>query len=279
MIKMRHILVVVLVLFAGTLAWSHALLLSAPRVANDPNFVSPKPRDTVDGRKLGSGDVAPCGNNIASAVMPTYTTGQVVKFEWAETIQHPGYYVFQISSDNGVTWADLAEYIDDQNTQVANRANPATWHYYPSAAQANFRVTLPVGLTCANCIVRFIQHMSDVRAPHANNPMHAVDYFSCADIKIADANGQVPPPVVVTPPPVVVPPPGGTGQSSQSSTSTAAKEELPSMNACGFVSTNFNGRGTGTNGLYISLVMSLFFFPLVLVSSFRLQRVTRRRRR
>ncbi|MDZ4661624.1 MAG: hypothetical protein SGJ18_08390, partial [Pseudomonadota bacterium] len=60
-------------------------------------------------------------------------------------------------------------------------------------------------------------------------------------------------------------------------------KELPSMNSCGFVATGFKGGGgsgnaSGTTGLYISLVLSLFFFPLMLLSSLRLQRVIRRRR-
>lgn len=276
MIKMRHFLVVLFsLLLTSQNVYAHALLLSAPRVPNDPEFMSPKPRDTVDGRKIGAGDLPPCGNNVASTVIPTYTMGQAVKFEWAETVQHLGYFVFQISSNNGVTWTDLAEYIDDQNSPNVTRANPNTWHYYPSVANANFRVTLPAGLTCNNCIIRFIQHMDEVKVPHGNNPLHGVDYFSCADIKIVDANGQVqePPP---TDPPVVAPSPGGSGASTQSSTS-AANEQLPSMNSCGFVSTNFKGGG-GNSGLYISLVLSLLFFPLVLMSSLRLQRITRRRR-
>ncbi len=280
MIKMRHIALSLMILFVSTTAFSHALLLSAPRVANDPNFQSPKPRDDIDGHKIGAGSVAPCGSNTISATMPTYTKGQVVKFEWAETIQHPGYFVFQISSDDGKTFSDLAEYIDDQNGSNINRANPNTWHYYPSAAKNNFRVTLPPTLTCNHCIVRFIQHMSDTKATHANNPLHDVDYFSCADIKIADTTPPVVDPPVVDPPVVVQPPtPPFPGDDGVSTLSSKSENKLPEMNSCGFIVSNFKGGGGGSTGLYIAFIMSLFFFPFVLLSSLRLQRVVRKRRR
>jgi hypothetical protein len=197
---MRNFLFLLLTLFVCENAFSHARLLSAPPPGQAANtFMSPKPRDTETGYKLGRGDMPPCGNNTASATLAQFTQGQKIKFQWEETINHPGYFMFQLSKD-GVNFTTIGEYIDDQN------GGNNTPHLYPSAAQANFLVTLPADVTCEKCVIRFIQHMDDIKAVHAN-VLDGNDYFSCADIKIAAA-APVPNPDPVPPPP---PPPPPTG--------------------------------------------------------------------
>lgn len=263
---MRHIIFAFIALLLSQDALSHARLLSAPRAGTDPlQFMSPAPRDTIDGYKLFAGSVAPCGNNVKSAIVPTYTQGQMIKFEWEETIQHLGYFVFQISSDNGTNWTTIAEYDDDQN-------NNATPHLYPSAAKANFRVPLPANLVCDSCVVRFIQHMNETKVAHAN-VMDNVDYFSCADIKIVAANGGGTPP---PPPPVTPPAPTPSGNSSQSST-TMNNQKLPSLSSCGMIARN-STNNDGMPPAQMALLLSLLLLPLFLVQSLKLQEVARRRK-
>lgn len=263
---MRHLLFVAAALLVTENVFAHARLLSAPRPGTDPlAFQSPKPRDTQDGYKLFAGNTPPCGNNVKSAVLPVYTQGQMIKFEWEETIQHPGYYVFQISSDNGATFTTIGQYNDDLN-------NNATPHFYPSAAQANFKVALPANLTCDACIVRMIQHMDNNAVVHAT-VMDNVDYFSCADVKIQAAVVQPPPepPVVVEPPPQ---PPVDPGNSSQSS--NTAQNGGAQFSSCALIRNQ--GGGQPPTGSQMGMLVAVMLLPLFLLQALRPQRVRRRYR-
>lgn len=269
MIKMRHFFISIVMIATGNHSLAHFRLANQTLI-NDPNFNTPIPRinaanDLTGGLKdyaPANAVDAPCGEFVnGSAVLKglplkTYSPGQVVKIEFEETINHDSRYDIDYSTDNDATFVPLLSLEEavlvDEDGMVGGGHHTYTTN-----------VTMP-SIECNNCTFRMRQFMKE------SNTF----YYACADIRIT-ANPGAPP--VDPPPPVVVPPPGApSGESSQSSTS-AANDKLPAMNACGFISSNFKGGGNST-GLYISLVMSLLFFPLVLLASLRLQRVTRRRR-
>lgn len=268
---MRHLLFFTVVLLFSENIFAHTRLLSAPRAGTDPQaFQSPKPRDTQDGYKLFANATPPCGNNIKSAVLPEYTQGQMIKFEWEETIQHPGYYVFQISSDNGATFTTIGQYNDDLN-------NNATPHYYPSSAQANFKVSLPANLTCDACIIRFIQHMDNNVANH-DTTMDNVDYFSCADIKIVASKPPEPPvetPIPPTPPVTPPTPPQNSGPQNSSQSSSLLNNGGAKFSSCGLVSGQ--GRGDGQPPSQTALLITVLMLPVFLLQSLRPARARRRR--
>lgn len=260
---MRKILWPLLVLLGSETAYSHARLLSVAPAGSDPlKFESPKPRDTEPGYKIFANSLPPCGNNTASATLTNYTQGQKIKVQWEETIQHLGYYVFQISSD-GINFTTIAEYIDDQD----GAGN--TPHLYPSAAQAAFVVPLPPNLVCDKCVFRFIQHMDTNKVAHANL-LDNVDYFSCADIKIAATVVQ-PPPEPPAPPAPPPPPTNNNGNTSQSSTALNGGAKFSS---CAMIANDHRGGGLppGTAGALAALLL----MPLLLLQALRPARVRRK---
>ena len=170
MIKMRHFSIFAILLFFSEVTWSHAMLRSTPIVAGDLTFNSPIPRDTRDGYKLPLA-VVPCGNNVGrSPIIREYQKGQMVKFEWLETIQHQGIYVLEISADNGLTFTKFAQFPDNQDNNVLP-------HLYSQS------FPLPPALVCNACIIRFVQQMSNTGVAD-DGVINLIDYFSCADVKI-----------------------------------------------------------------------------------------------
>ncbi len=265
---MRQFLLLSFALLLTENVFGHARLLVDKTERKPPAdlltpFESPKPRDTQDGYKIFAGNQPPCGNNTASATLANFTKGQAIKFEWIETIQHDGYYIFQISTDNGANWTTIGQYNDDQNVLQG----PAP-HYYPSVAQANFKVQLPANLTCERCTIRFIQHMNNQVVNHANT-LDNVDYFSCADVKISEAVVTPPP---AEPPPVTQEPPPPAGNSSQSS--QTLQNNGPQFSSCGLIKNNRSGLPPNN----AALVATVLLMPLLLLQTLRPQRARRRSR-
>ena len=115
------------------------------------------PRSTADNLKVG-----PCGN--VSAQMPTdLVAGQELKLDWEETINHPGWFEFRFSTD-GIDFSNLLlKVTDTQNTTTD----------LPHKYQGVLKIP---DATCENCVIQFIQVMTD------SNP--ARNYYSCADVNI-----------------------------------------------------------------------------------------------
>jgi hypothetical protein len=121
-------------------------------------MIAPVPRSPADGLKTG-----PCGNVPRTNTPTQLTAGQVLNVQWQETINHPGYYVWDISLANDVDFQPLVTIIDNQN----------------GGGMHNFAGTLTIpNQPCAACTLRLRQFMTE-------NPAAPTLYFSCADISIA----------------------------------------------------------------------------------------------
>jgi len=141
----------------------------------------PQPRNTSDGLKTG-----PCGNVLRTNTPTVLQPGQTLQVRWEETIDHPGYFLIEYSTDNDQTFTLLANVVDNQVGAL------------PHAFSTN--VVVP-NITCTACTLRLTQMMTE-------NPALPRPYFSCADIQIGAAGT----------PPVVNPPPSGqSGQSGSGS--------------------------------------------------------------
>jgi hypothetical protein len=122
---------------------------------------------------------SPCGGVAAvEANRKTLNAGAAVNVQWEETINHPGYFRLLLLDATGAPKLDgagapiviLDRYDDDQNTAASDAA----------PHQFSTNVTMP-DIDCADCIVQFIQVMTD-RTPPTN-------YYSCADVKIEKSGG------------------------------------------------------------------------------------------
>lgn len=206
----------------------------------------PVPRTNNDGIKTG-----PCGGIARTATPTVFTPGQVITVQWSESIQHRGFYLFSFSPANDANFNQYAlkAVFDDQDNNVADRANPATHHQYTT------QVTLP-NMECENCTFQMIQVMCDnpniaidpnnlIDLANPVTPAGCTNYYSCADIRLA---GNAPPP----------PPPPGGGNGSQDLGST-----IPKGGKAGF-----GGGGCGVvksenNSSAWSII--LFLIPLISV--------------
>ena len=152
-----------LLCFLLVFAWSfeglaHTRLLPA---GNTP------PRSNSSGLKSG-----PCGGIAKGTPQATFNAGQIVKVQWEETIDHPGYFEISISSDNDQTFTLLTTVQDTLN-------DGNTPHRYEVDVQ------LPAGLNCNNCTIQMVQWMTE-------NPANPTPYFSCADITIGNQSSDTP---------------------------------------------------------------------------------------
>ena len=173
-------------------------LLSPGIVRGHALLTSPKPRDNSDLYKDPNG---PCG--VGKTTNPSVlTSGSTLTVNWTETVNHPGCFLFDLSTDGDKTWQLLANV-----KHVATGTTPR-----PYTAQ----VQLPGGVTCSNCTFRMRQIMYGTDAdpcPPATIPMGAT-YYSCADVTL---QGSGPPPDMASPPAVdaaTPPPPPGGGMAS-----------------------------------------------------------------
>lgn len=176
---MRRIAPLFLLLAAG---------LAAPRAHAHALVTDPVSRDGKDNWKDPN---APCGittKNLNPA--KTYQKGQQVVVKWTETINHPGCFLVDLSSNNDASF-----------TQLAN-VKHTTMGAIPRAYQTT--VTLPGAVTCASCTLRVRQIMlaSDADTCPPAQIQAGDTYYSCADVKIVDPDGGAPPVVDSGVPPV-----------------------------------------------------------------------------
>ena len=155
---------------------------------------TPTPRNNNDGIKAG-----PCGGVPRTGSPTTYQAGQNIVVEWAESIDHRGFYLFSVSpaNDQNFNQYALSAVFDDQDTPVADRGDPNTHHQYRTT------VTLP-DISCDACTFQMVQVMCDnPNIPldpnnliDLNNPVFppgCFNYYSCSDIRIVGGSGSVPP--------------------------------------------------------------------------------------
>jgi len=151
-------------------------LLSASGVSYGHALLTyPQPRDNLDTHKDPYG---PCG--VAKTNSPTMlSAGSTLNVTWTETVDHQGCFIFDLSTDNDVTWQQIAV--------VKHKTMPTTPRPYSAQIQ------IPSTATCTNCTFRMRQIMYGLDTdpcPPASIPMGAT-YYSCADVTLT---GSAPPP-------------------------------------------------------------------------------------
>ncbi|OQW47416.1 MAG: hypothetical protein A4S09_15320 [Proteobacteria bacterium SG_bin7] len=256
----NQIVTIIVSLALSSIANGHAKL-SNNTFQPKATFNSPLPRTNSDSAKLQS---HPCGGVEKSATTPItdYEIGKQISVEWEETIDHNGYYLLDLSKDNGVTWIPLKNPLGQNIGQVTdtpgnvNQGNPATYHRYTQ------NVVLP-SETCPSCILRMRQFMEG----RPNDPY----YFSCADIRIL-ATTPPPPPVDPMPP---APPPASGNNGGNTSQSSTANNGGAKFSSCGIINNSYRGGGLPP-GTTLAIV-TLFLFPLLLLQALRPERARRRK--
>jgi hypothetical protein len=184
---MKHLSTTLLLLMTSSLCWGHARL------------TAPQPRDNNAGNKVG-----PCGNLARTATPTIVEGGKALKVTWEETINHPGKYIFSLSTANDLGFAQnvIAQIADLQDAGVALP------HKYEAM------VMMP-NIDCPGCTLQLIQSMEE-------NPAAPSYYYSCADLNIK-ATGALPSP---TPSPTPT-------ESIQSSTITPQANAVKFGQGCG----------------------------------------------
>lgn len=181
-------------LVISSLAWGHARMMN------------PVPRNNNAGIKNG-----PCGGLARSATPMVIQGGTMMMFQWEETINHPGKFLFSLSTTgNDQNFALMAMVPDDQN--LGNNL--------PHRFQA--QVMIP-NINCPNCTIQMIQSMEE-------NPAVPSFYYSCADVSIVAQGAPVP-----TPPPAPSPTPTPGGEVIQSSGLPQQQNGVKFGQGCGTV--------------------------------------------
>jgi hypothetical protein len=159
-------------------------------------LTSPAPRDNRSDHKDPYG---PCG--VARTTMSTsLQSGQALTVNFTETVDHPGCFLIDLSTDNDQTWRQLGN--------VAHSSTGTTPRMYSA------QVTLPAGVSCDSCTLRLRQIMLGSDAtPCPPNPIPTgATYYSCADVKITAPTSA---PDLSTPSPDLGSPGSGPGGGSQ----------------------------------------------------------------
>lgn len=178
------------VFLISSLCWGHARL------------ISPVPRNNNAGIKNG-----PCGGLSRSANPTVVQGGSTMTFQWEETINHPGRYIFSLSTANDLNFNQnvLATIVDQQDAGVALP------HRYTA------QITIP-NINCPTCTIQLIQSMEE-------NPAAPTYYYSCADINIQMTGAPTPTPS----------PPSGGGEVVQSSSLPPQASAVKFGQGCGTV--------------------------------------------
>lgn len=160
---MRSLLLFFLCLVNASVASGHARLL---------------PGGSTPGRSNSAGlKTGPCGEVAKGSPVATFNVGQKITVQWEETINHPGYFEFSISSNGDQSFQLLLTVPDNLNS------TDDLPHRYQAEIQ------LPAGLSCDNCTLQMIQQMTE-------NPSNPRPYFSCSDITIKTKDGDTPTPPI-----------------------------------------------------------------------------------
>ena len=143
------------IVLAPALAQAHAVMLDPP--PRDPNQIKIFP--------CGGAGPTPAGSSLRT----TLQAGSTITVEFAETVQHPGYFRIAFSPD-GLTGFD-------QHVLVPMIADTNGSHY-------TAQVQLP-STPCDNCSLQLIQCMDGAMPPVAS----CSNYYSCSDLVLTAGPG------------------------------------------------------------------------------------------
>jgi MYXO-CTERM domain-containing protein len=140
---------------------------------------------------------APCGQSdpgtppVATNAVTGLMAGSTVTITVTETVFHPGHYRVALAADQNSLPADPTAH-PDTNSPCGTAdimttpvlpvlADNMLVHTTPFSGPQSFQVTLPAGMTCANCTLQVIEFMSD----HPLNVPGGCFYHHCANVAIS----------------------------------------------------------------------------------------------
>jgi MYXO-CTERM domain-containing protein len=173
---------------APILACSAVLTLSAAGSAH-VRLVYPTPRYATPTATNSGNQIkdSPCGvtNDARTQDMSRVTeltAGSTITVEFAETVQHPGF--FRISFDDDGQDAFVPPPLARTAIQMGATTLPVLKDNIPDTNSAAYAVEIVVpNMPCENCTLQLIQVMEDAQTWTEDDI-----YFTCADIRIVGGN-------------------------------------------------------------------------------------------
>jgi hypothetical protein len=140
---------------------------------------------------------APCGQSdpgnpaVATNAVTRLMAGSTVTITITETVFHPGHYRVALAADQSSLPADPTAHPDSNSAcgtadimttpALPVLADNMLAHTTPFSAPQSFQITLPAGMTCANCTLQVIEFMSN----HPLNDPGGCFYHHCANVAIS----------------------------------------------------------------------------------------------
>lgn len=162
-----------------SIAVSAALVLVSTGAAAHVRFVTPPPRHPTPDREDNTIKTAPCGvendeRTNDETRITEYEPGETITIEFAETIDHPGF--FRVSFDDD--GQDAFDAPLSRSDVLPNPMLPVLLDDIEDHGIGGYsvRVTLP-DIECDNCTLQLIQVMSSAQTWTADEI-----YYTCADI-------------------------------------------------------------------------------------------------
>lgn len=169
-----------------------ALLLAPAPARAHSIWVDPRPRDNDDGHKDFNGG-APCGGvkRVDNNPDRHYVAGGKATIKWDEAINHAGCFVIGLSAADDKDFRQLLVVPHDNTPPDPDRGTPPR-HYSAT-------VELPKDIVCDKCTLQLRMLMVSGKCP-PDPIMPNTTYYSCADIRIAEAPDLGAAPDLSTPP-------------------------------------------------------------------------------
>ena len=140
---------------------------------------------------------APCGQSdpgnpaVATNAVTRLMAGSTVTITITETVFHPGHYRVALAADQNSLPADPTAHPDSNSAcgtadimttpALPVLADNMLAHTTPFTGPQSFQITLPAGMTCANCTLQVIEFMSN----HPLNDPGGCFYHHCANVAIS----------------------------------------------------------------------------------------------
>jgi hypothetical protein len=187
---MRSLAVLFLVVATGT-ANAHFILMAPAAYSVQDSFGLPEKS-------------APCGQDdpgtpiVATPDETTFAEGSTVAITINEAIYHPGHYRVSVAQNEAalpddplVTVGDTAcgSAVIETTPTLPVVADNLLVHTATFTAPQTVQVTLPMGLTCAHCLLQVVEFMSD----HPLNNPGGCFYHHCARVSITGGGVDAPP--------------------------------------------------------------------------------------
>merc|ERR1711872_656376 len=154
------------------------------------NFADPEPRPHEAGGRYGNGIIG-----------RRYTMGQTIDIEIDISANHWGHFELKICPVDGKKSVATQECFDKHPLTLAD--NQKSHQYYipldsPKITKFNYKVVLPYGLTCSQCVMQWTYYTGNTWGVCANGTEgmgcgYQETFRNCADVQINSIIGAYPP--------------------------------------------------------------------------------------